>query len=116
MRIQKTKPPKNCKEIIQVCIWKEFTHLTILFLTAGKKKFPALPQVSLILALRILANLLISWQRCEWRQFGKTPAARLDNAEEMMRAVYIVGFISTAEEPATGDEGISANQVLAFPL
>lgn len=66
MRIQKTKPPKNCEEIIQVCIWKEFTHSTILFLTAGeKKKVPALLQGSLILALRILPNLLIAWQRCE---------------------------------------------------
>lgn len=26
MGTQKNKPPKNCKEIIQVCIWKEFTH------------------------------------------------------------------------------------------
>lgn len=33
-----------------------------------------------------------------------------------MCAVYTVGFISTAEEPATGDEGISAQQVLAFPF
>lgn len=32
-----------------------------------------------------------------------------------MCAVYTAGFISTAEEPATGDEGISAKQVLAFP-
>lgn len=49
--------PKNCKEIIQVCIWKEFTDLTIIFLTAGKKKkAPALSQGSLILALRILPS------------------------------------------------------------
>lgn len=33
-----------------------------------------------------------------------------------MCAVYMVGFISTAEEPTTGDEGIAAKQVLAFPL
>lgn len=32
------KTPKNYREIIQVCIWKEFTDSTILFLTAGKKK------------------------------------------------------------------------------
>lgn len=34
----------------------------------------------------------------------------------MMCAVYTVGFISTAEEPTTGDERISGKQVLAFPL
>lgn len=66
MRIQKNKPPKNYKEIIQVCICKEFTHSTILFLTAGKKKkAPALSQGSFILALRILPSLLIAWQRHE---------------------------------------------------
>lgn len=31
------KTPKNSKEIIQVCIWKEFTYLMIPFLAAGKK-------------------------------------------------------------------------------
>lgn len=37
-----------------------------LFLTATeKKKVPALLQGSLILALRVLPNLLIAWQRCE---------------------------------------------------
>lgn len=70
---KKHKPPKTYKEIILVCIWKEFTHLTILFLTAGKKKkAPALSQGSLILALRISPNLLIAWQRHEWRQLRKT--------------------------------------------
>lgn len=34
----------------------------------------------------------------------------------MMCAVYTVGFISTAEEPTTGDEEISAKKVLVFPL
>lgn len=62
----KNKPPKNCKEIIQVCIWNEFTHSMTLFLTGTeKKKVPALLQGSLILALRVLPNLLIAWQRCE---------------------------------------------------
>lgn len=34
----------------------------------------------------------------------------------MMCAVYIVGFISTAEKPTTSDERISAKQISAFPL
>lgn len=73
------KSPKNCKEIIQACIWKDFTRSMIPFLTTGKKKkVPVQSQGSLMHSLWILPNLLIDWQTHEWRQLRKTPATRLD--------------------------------------